>query len=674
MNREGILAGWMRRRTVARDLIFGVSVVTSIVVLTMGALNYVAVVNLAEEELRDRLVRTVNILSRRLGPLMIDDRFDEAIDFMREAKKDLPDSVLKLQDEHDDYIFIAESTQNRGDSETIVVEKTIVHERMMVGRIFLGLKTDRVTMVKRNMLNMTVSLMFVLILALLLTIRVIVRRILLGSLERMQQGIRIIANGNYDHRIADSPYTDVEIIIKEINSMAHFISNRTLQLQREIGERKRTEIALTESRRKLMTLMQNLPGMAYRCANDPQYTMYFVSQGVEALTGYSAEQIIDNRDITYDQIIHPDDRKMVHDIVQAGLQDNGSFEMEYRIVTADECVKWVWEAGLGVMNVFNEVQALEGFIMDITSRRLAEEELKRLNEELEMRVEARTADLEVSNRALKESLKLIKETQSRLVESEKLAALGGMVAGMAHEINNPLGISVTAASYLDTALKKISESGRGDEAGGEMDIYRIAETTLDNLRESSRMIMTNLRRASELVNGFKRVASDQSHEERRAFNLRDYLDEILLSLRPELKKTSIEVKIRCPENLVIESYPGAISQIITNLILNALRHAYEEHSKGFIRIHVRQAYRHLLIVFSDDGTGIPEDILPKIFDPFFTTKRGKGGSGLGLHIIFNLVTNTLKGEIHCESQPGEGTRFVIRIPYSQLGNSATMNK
>jgi len=674
VNREGILAGWMRRRTVARDLIFGVSVVTSIVVLTMGALNYVAVVNLAEEELRDRLVRTVNILSRRLGPLMIDDRFDEAIDFMREAKKDLPDSVLKLQDEHDDYIFIAESTQNRGDSETIVVEKTIVHERMMVGRIFLGLKTDRVTMVKRNMLNMTISLMFVLILALLLTIRVIVRRILLGSLERMQQGIRIIANGNYDHRIADSPYTDVEIIIKEINSMAHFISNRTLQLQREIGERKRTEIALTESRRKLMTLMQNLPGMAYRCANDPQYTMYFVSQGVEALTGYSAEQIIDNRDITYDQIIHPDDRKMVHDIVQAGLQDNGSFEMEYRIVTADECVKWVWEAGLGVMNVFNEVQALEGFIMDITSRRLAEEELKRLNEELEMRVEARTADLEVSNRALKESLKLIKETQSRLVESEKLAALGGMVAGMAHEINNPLGISVTAASYLDTALKKISESGRGDEAGGEMDIYRIAETTLDNLRESSRMIMTNLRRASELVNGFKRVASDQSHEERRAFNLRDYLDEILLSLRPELKKTSIEVKIRCPENLVIESYPGAISQIITNLILNALRHAYEEHSKGFIRIHVRQAYRHLLIVFSDDGTGIPEDILPKIFDPFFTTKRGKGGSGLGLHIIFNLVTNTLKGEIHCESQPGEGTRFVIRIPYSQLGNSATMNK
>lgn len=679
MNREHSLAAWLHRRTVARDLIIGVSVVTSIVVLTMGALNYAAVVSLAEEQLRDRLIRTVQILDRRLETIMFEDRFDEAVLFMREAKKDLPESILKLQDENNAYIFIHEGVSGDSPAGMMVVQQSIMYNDRVVGRISLGLRTDRVTMVKRNMFNMTIALMFVLILALLLTIRFIVQRILLGSLERVQKGIRTIANGNYDHRIADSQYEDVEVIIKEINSMAHFISNRTLQLQREIGERKRTEIALTESRRKLITLMQNLPGMAYRCANDAHFTMHFVSQGIEPLTGYAAEQIIDNRDIDYNHIIHPDDRTMVHDIVAAGLQDNGSFEMEYRIVTADNQVKWVWEAGLGVANVFGEIQALEGFIMDITSRRKAQEDLKQLNEELEMRVAARTADLEVSNRALKESLKLIKDTQTRLVESEKLAALGGMVAGMAHEINNPLGIGVTAASYLDSKLKEIAgasgESGPGSPPSGDgTDMRAISLLTLENIRESSRMILSNLRRASELVNGFKQVASDQSQEQRRSFNLREYLDEILLSLRPELKKTAVEVKVRCPEDLVIESYPGALSQIVTNLILNALRHGYEENAEGTIRIHVRQAYRHLLIIFSDDGAGIPEEILPKIFDPFFTTKRGKGGSGLGLHIIFNLVTNTLKGEIHCESQPGEGTRFVIRIPYSQLGSTAQMGK
>lgn len=637
---------------------------TTLVVLVMGSLNYYAVSNLAENELKDRLNRTAEIIVRRLSHLMNENRTDEIIEFMRGAKADLPEFIMKLEDEHGEIIFYYDSNEQGNEEDNMVVDHDILFNEAFVGRLRLGMNSSRVSYVKKGAFQVVCIMMIGLVIALLFTIKSIVQRILHSSLQRVQEGIRTIADGNYDHRIAPSRYGDVEMIIREINSMAHFISNRTLQLQREISERKRTEVALTESRRKLMTLMQSLPGMAYRCLNDSRFTMKFVSQGVVALTGYTAEQLVDNRVIDYKQIIHPDDLQGVYDTVEGGLKENRAFEMEYRIVTATGETKWVWEAGVGIINVFGEVQALEGFIMDVDSRRLAEEKLKQLNEELELRVRERTADLVVTNNALTQSLKLIKETQSRLVESEKLAALGGMVAGMAHEINNPLGISVTAASFLD---QKIGDMSRRVHDGSINKIDQEVLDVLGNIQESSRIILTNLRRASELVTGFKRVASDQSHEEKRTFHFKSYLDEILLSLRPELKKTDVKVEIDVPDSLFMDSYPGVFSQIITNLILNSIRHGYDENLSGTIIIKIRQSFRNLVLTYSDDGRGISRENMAKIYDPFFTTKRGKGGSGLGLHIIFNLVNNTLNGEISCESREGEGTQFVIRIPYSPEG-------
>ncbi len=385
-------------------------------------------------------------------------------------------------------------------------------------------------------------------------------------------------------------------------------------------------------------------------------------EGVKKLTGYDSDQLVDNKELEFVQMVHPDDLDRVREIKMQGLGQNRPYELEYRIKTRSGDVRWVWEQGSGVINVFGEILALEGFIMDITSRRLAEAELRSLNEELEMRVEARTADLEVSNRALKESLKLIKETQVKLIENEKLAALGGMVAGMAHEINNPLGISVTAASYLDARLKELVENCP------EHAVPVLAEH-LTSLQESARIIRTNIKRASELVAGFKKVAVDQSLEERRIFNMKEYFEEVMLSLRPELKKSKVEVQITCPENLQVDSYAGVFSQIITNLVINSVRHGFTDRKNGRIELTVKLAARHLMIVFSDDGCGIPANVLPKIFDPFFTTARGQGGSGLGLHIVFSIVTNTLKGDIHCDSHVNGGTRFIIRIPYSELGTT-----
>lgn len=180
--------------------------------------------------------------------------------------------------------------------------------------------------------------------------------------------------------------------------------------------------------------------------------------------------------------------------------------------------------------------------------------------------------------------------------------------------------------------------------------------------ESTRMILVNLRRASDLIRSFKQVAVDRSTEERRRFALRDYLEEVLLSLKPQLKKTAITVDLDCDPKLTIDSYPGAYSQILTNLVTNALAHAYDEGQAGRISINISQGEGRLHLVFSDDGKGIAPEHLDKIFEPFYTTKRGRGGTGLGLHILYNIVTQRLAGTVRCESLPGQGTTFTLDVP------------
>ncbi|MBW1899261.1 MAG: HAMP domain-containing histidine kinase, partial [Deltaproteobacteria bacterium] len=180
--------------------------------------------------------------------------------------------------------------------------------------------------------------------------------------------------------------------------------------------------------------------------------------------------------------------------------------------------------------------------------------------------------------------------------------------------------------------------------------------------ESSSIIHKNLNRAADLIKSFKQVAVDQSGEVKRKFKLKRYTDELFISLRPKLKKTPHKIRFNCPEDLEIDSYPGIYSQIITNFILNSLNHGFEEGEEGLITIDIKKDGGELLVEYSDNGKGMEEETFKKIFDPFFTTSRGLGGTGLGMHIVYNLVTLTLGGKIKCFSLPGEGTTFLIRIP------------
>jgi signal transduction histidine kinase len=258
---------------------------------------------------------------------------------------------------------------------------------------------------------------------------------------------------------------------------------------------------------------------------------------------------------------------------------------------------------------------------------------------------------------LQQAMNTIKQTQKQLVESEKMVALGNLVAGVSHEINTPIGIGVTAASYLDEKSKEFLSIYQSNKMKrSDLDEY------LKTVSETTGMIQTNLQRASELVKSFKQVAVDRSVETKRSFSMKEYIQEVLISLQPNLKKSKHQVTVHGQENIVVYTDPGAVSQIITNLIMNSLIHAFDDHDEGHISITITKQAAALTIHYSDDGKGMPSEIVSQIFNPFFTTNRGGGGTGLGMHIVYNLVTQSLDGTIECESTEGAGTIFRIQIP------------
>lgn len=265
--------------------------------------------------------------------------------------------------------------------------------------------------------------------------------------------------------------------------------------------------------------------------------------------------------------------------------------------------------------------------------------------------------LEAQNAALNQALTQLQEAQSELVRQEKLASLGRLVAGVAHEINTPLGICVTATSHLVQELKLTRE----ELADGTMTEDSLG-SFLDVVDQSLRIMTTNTQRAAALVRSFKQVAVDQSSDDIRSFNLGAYVNEVLLSLQPKLKGRPVKVEVDCPKDLIMESFPGAVSQILTNMLMNSLVHGFEREQAGHIRIHAAVEDDMVVFEYGDDGAGMDADTLAKLFDPFFTTKRGSGGSGLGAHILYNLVTGALGGTLRVESEPGKGLRYHLRFP------------
>ena len=446
----------------------------------------------------------------------------------------------------------------------------------------------------------------------------------------------------------------------------------------DITERKRAEEKLKHEKIFTNAVMDSVPGLLY--LYDDQGKLIRWNKNHEVMTGYSATEMADMHLLDWFKTDH---ETQAHILSETSKASQGIFaDAEADLQKKDGTTIPMHFTAIGM-----DIQGksyITGIGIDITKRKQAEEALREANENLEDKVEARTQELtsvneeltamneeliymndqrkleiEERHRAeveLTQAIEDMKAMQGYLIQSEKMAALGGLVAGVAHEINTPIGVGVTAASHLKQITEDFMQT-MSNRVLRRKDLLNY----LTDLEQGSNIILKNMERASGLIQSFKQVAVDQSSETRRKFNVRRYLGEILLSMNPNIKKTRHIVTVECQEELVIDGYPGAFAQIITNLLMNSLCHAYGPEDGGNIIIRVGRVEDRIEIIYSDDGRGIDASTKPKIFDPFFTTTRGSGGTGLGLFVVYNIVAKKFGGSIQCNSEPGLGTTFHINL-------------
>ncbi len=422
----------------------------------------------------------------------------------------------------------------------------------------------------------------------------------------------------------------------------------------DITEKKQAEKALEKSQSRLAGIL-NIAEDAIISVDGRQIITLF-NQGAEKLFGYSCPEVLgQSLDLLLPSHFADIDRRDIQEFGQSSEITRRIGQRKEVFGVCKDGREFPAESSISKLELEDEV-CFTVILRDITERKQTEKLLADYNHTLEERVAERT-------RALSQALEQLQATQAQLVEAEKMAALASLVAGVAHEINTPLGIGVTASSTL---AEKTAEFSQIYHSGAmkRSQLTKFLQTT----QQTSDIILSNLNRAAELIKSFKQVAVDQCSESRRSFKLKEYLQETLTALRPKFKGSKHTVEIQGDESIILDSYPGVLSQIVTNLVINSLIHAYSREDRGLIAIDFQTACsfygqgEEIILSYTDDGQGIPPEIKKKIFDPFFTTKRGQGGSGLGLHLVYNLVSQKLHGTIECQTQVGIGTKFTIRFP------------
>ena len=431
---------------------------------------------------------------------------------------------------------------------------------------------------------------------------------------------------------------DKKAVTIEVNSKVltkQGVINGMLLIIRDITERKRTEAALMERERLLRQITDNMTDVVAMI--DMNGILKYISSSVTKAIGFLPEEMVGTS--IYDHL-HEDDLDIREKIMRNEDSKPSSVSRRFRCRHSDGRYLWFEARGDCVRDNSDQIIGIVFGSRDITEQKMAEEEIQK------------------TNLALEKSIKDLKDAQSYIIQNEKMAALGRLVAGVAHEINTPLGIGITASSFLNDQVDLYSGKFISDKME-KSDFKQF----VNKVSEASSIIYSNLVRAADLVSSFKLVAVDQSDENAHKFNLKEYFKSVVNSLRPELNKSGHKVDIQCGEDLFIESYPGCFSQILANLIMNSLTHGFTGITRGNITIDASiTEFQELFLFYSDDGRGMSKDVLSKIFEPFFTTNRSRGSTGLGLHIVYNLVTQRLNGHIECVSDFNSGAHFFIKIP------------
>jgi signal transduction histidine kinase len=304
---------------------------------------------------------------------------------------------------------------------------------------------------------------------------------------------------------------------------------------------------------------------------------------------------------------------------------------------------------------FNKM--LEEIEQHYKKQKIIENEIRELNLSLEDNVKQRTQELATSNEDLRLALSIVEQSQEQLVENEKMASLGSLVAGVAHEINTPLGIGVTSNSLLSELITELDSKFTDNKIS-----QNYLRSFIDKSKESTEICSFNLTRAAELINGFKQIAVDQSSDIERQVNIAAYINEIITSLKPKLKRSKHAIHVECNKDLTVMIRAGLFAQVITNLVMNSILHAFEDIEFGEIKITVTHNDKYVQIIYQDNGIGMEESALKKLFEPFYTTKRLQGGSGLGAHLVYNIITQGLNGTVTATSKVNDGLAYHINFP------------
>lgn len=608
--------------------------------------------NAVDLRVRAPMEQYADVLSRGMAVAMWN--VDKGVaDELVDAVMRNPDVVsVKVVDENQD-VFVFKRNGNQPDGELLKEFREVVYNGARVGQLTVELTSARVEReFKSDILKLAQGLLAQVAISFIFIWWLFNRR-MMRPLQELQAGALRLARGELQQPLNTFGTDEIGNLAKGLDAMrvdlGHLLTERDQKnatLEHELAERKRTEEALSLSRAKFAAIFDASPVAMTVSKLGGEFTLVDFNVAWERLFAQDRAVVRSNASVHHALWQNQHERQQVMEtLMQTGEISRSPSWM----LRGDDQAAILCEVSGKVFS-----QGGEPFLIlayeDITEKQKNQQDILQLNATLELRVNERT-------RELSEALSHLTAAQSELVRSGKMAALGALVAGIAHELNTPVGNSLMVASTMQDQSSTFAE----DMAHG-LTRSRL-EQFVAKMQDGAAILMSGLRHAAELVASFKQVAVDQTSINRRRFDLHDTVEEILLTLGPSIRKTNCTVQTQIPAGISLESFPGPLGQVITNLINNAVLHAFDGRDSGVITIAAdADGPEHVRFTVRDDGVGIPQAHLARVFDPFFTTKLGRGGSGLGLNIVYNLVHDVLGGTIHVDSPPGQGACFIIRLP------------
>lgn len=537
------------------------------------------------------------------------------------------------------------------DKYDITAKFDLIHQRQIVGTLFVAASLDQVYQQLLDdalsiLISQTLKIMVVAICILLIIYYTVIRHI--NKIALYTRNIKLSSHNK--NLVLDGRKANLSASSDELDELVYLLNKMQRRIVAELTDKEIAINALQQERDFSATIINSSSTII--CCLDADLKIATINPAAVILTGYSQEEL--NQKNWLDIFVLTERRPEL----QEKLSDNEplyGIEIDMHDQMGEvNTLLWTFSAFYEGM----DVKYLIGFGHDITQQKQVEQQILQLNDQLEDKVNKRTAALTASNAQMVQTVEQLKRTQQTLVESKKMASLGSLVAGVAHEINTPIGMSVTTASALQEEIYTLSEHLQGAELS-----RTYLKHFVEQSQESSKQLHSNLKRAAELISSFKQVAVDQSSESCYAFNLKENVEQVAISLKHKIKQSKTQVHIECPDGLAMYSFPGSFVQIYSNLIINSIIHGFHDWSgERNIFINIALQENTLVIDYRDTGRGIAEDIAQRIFDPFVTSQKGSGGSGLGTHIVYNIVSQLFKGSIEYIAE-AEGARFVMSIPY-----------